>query len=75
MNILVICKRRYTNKDLINDRFGRLYHFPRVWKEAGHAITLLAADYFSFRNSVHDVDGMQFPHHSVKNRISTIASN
>lgn len=60
MNILVLCKRRYTNKDLIDDRFGRLYHFPRVWHEAGHPVTLLAADYFSFRNSVHDIDGMQF---------------
>lgn len=28
MNIHLLCKRYYTNKDLLNDRFGRLYHLP-----------------------------------------------
>jgi len=58
MNILLICKRHYTNKDLIREKFGRLYHFPHYWHAAGHAVTVIAADYLSFHNSVHDIDGM-----------------
>lgn len=29
MRILLLCKRRYTAKDLIDDRFGRLAEIPR----------------------------------------------
>lgn len=31
MRILLLCKRRYTNRDLIDDRFGRLFHLPQQW--------------------------------------------
>lgn len=60
LNILLICKRHYTNKDLIKDRFGRLFHFPKIWMEMGHSVTVLAADYLSFRNSTHEIEGITF---------------
>jgi len=60
LNILLICKRRYTNKDLIGDRFGRLFHFPKVWSERGNQVTVLAADYLSFRNSTQEIAGITF---------------
>ena len=60
MNILLICKRHYTNKDLIRDRFGRLFHFPKVWSERDNQVTVLAADYLSFRNSRHEIEGISF---------------
>ncbi len=31
MRILLLCKRRYTNKDLVDDHFGRLFHLPLHW--------------------------------------------
>jgi hypothetical protein len=34
MRFALLCKRRYTNRDLITDPFGRLYHFP-VWLARG----------------------------------------
>ena len=48
MNILVVCKRRYTGHDLLKDRFGRLYHFPRIWADKGHQVDIIAADYSNF---------------------------
>lgn len=60
MNILVICKRHYTNKDVIKDKFGRLYHFPAWWAKAGHNVTVLALDYRSFRQEKHLVDGVVY---------------
>jgi len=65
LNILLTCKRHYTNKDLISDRFGRLFHFPKVWSEKGNQVTVLAADYLaadylSFRNRTYQIEGITF---------------
>lgn len=38
MRIYLICKRYYTNKDLIKERFGRLYHLPKEWVANGAEI-------------------------------------
>ncbi len=40
-----ICKRRYTNKDLLADRFGRLYHYPVLLGERGFQSGVFALDY------------------------------
>ncbi|MEQ9544747.1 MAG: glycosyltransferase [Marinobacter sp.] len=40
MRILVVCKRFYTNKDLLADKFGRLYHLPRFWSERNEVMVL-----------------------------------
>lgn len=45
MRILLLCKRRYTNKDLLDDRFGRLYHLPLQLARHGHEVEVLALDY------------------------------
>jgi len=45
MNVLLLCKRFYTNRDLIKHRFGRLYHVP-TWLGSGkNAVFVLAFDY------------------------------
>jgi glycosyltransferase involved in cell wall biosynthesis len=45
MNILWVCKRHYTNKDLILDRFGRLFHFPIQLGNLGNSSLVIAIDY------------------------------
>lgn len=45
MNILFICKRYYTGKDVIRHRFGRLYEIPRQLASLGHQVTVLCFDY------------------------------
>ncbi|MDD2468477.1 MAG: glycosyltransferase, partial [Desulfobulbus sp.] len=45
MRIYLICKRYYTNKDLIKDRFGRLYHLPEQLVKNGAEVWVDAIDY------------------------------
>jgi len=45
LNILVLCKRRYTNRDLIGERYGRLYHLPAELAARGHRVDVLCLDY------------------------------
>ena len=45
MRIHFICKRYYTNKDLIEDRFGRLYHLPVELARLGAQVSVDAIDY------------------------------
>ncbi len=49
MKILFVAKRYYTNKDLVGDRFGRLFHLPRKLAEAGHEVGVVAIDYKTFK--------------------------
>lgn len=49
MKVLILCKRFYTNKDLLEDRFGRLYHLPVELSKHQIAVSVLALDY---RNSI-----------------------
>ena len=44
MKIVFFVKRFYTNKDLIEDRFGRLYYFPTILAEMGHECVVFALD-------------------------------
>jgi glycosyltransferase involved in cell wall biosynthesis len=60
MKILLICKRKYTNKDLIVDKFGRLFHFPLSWKSDGNVVEVLCLDYFGLKNESVEIDGIQF---------------
>ena len=39
MRILVLTKRQYTNKDLLSDRYGRLYELPLELARLGHTVT------------------------------------
>jgi glycosyltransferase involved in cell wall biosynthesis len=45
MKIYCLCKRFYTNKDLINDQFGRLYHLPIQLAQQGNNVSVNAIDY------------------------------
>jgi glycosyltransferase involved in cell wall biosynthesis len=47
MNIQLLCKRHYTNKDLLRDRFGRLYHLPVQLARCGDSVSVAALDYRS----------------------------
>jgi glycosyltransferase involved in cell wall biosynthesis len=45
MRIAFFCKRRYTGKDVVADRFGRLYEMPRFLAERGHRVRAYCLDY------------------------------
>jgi teichuronic acid biosynthesis glycosyltransferase TuaC len=45
MKILVITKRQYMNKDLLNDRFGRFREIPLALAEKGHEVVGLCLSY------------------------------
>lgn len=45
MRVLFLTKRFYTNKDLIADRYGRLFHLPVEMARLGHTVSVLALDY------------------------------
>jgi glycosyltransferase involved in cell wall biosynthesis len=45
MRILVLSKRQYTNKDLIDDRFGRLRELPLALAVAGHDVRGICLSY------------------------------
>lgn len=45
MNVVFVCKRYYTGKDVIRHRFGRLYEFPAQLARLGHLVTVVCLDY------------------------------
>ena len=45
MRILVLTKRQYMNKDLIDDRFGRFREIPLSLSRMGHEVTGLCLSY------------------------------
>ncbi len=47
MKFTLLCKRYYTSKDLLEDRFGRLHHLPVQLGARGHEGCVLAVDYRS----------------------------
>jgi len=47
MRIAFLCKRRYMGKDVIDDRYGRLYEFPFQLARLGHEVHGFCLDYRS----------------------------
>ena len=45
MHILIFCKRQYTARDLLDDRYGRLYEIPEALARAGHKVSGLITSY------------------------------
>lgn len=45
MNVLFVGKRFYTNRDALQDRFGRIYQLPMHWARKGANVTLWLVDY------------------------------
>lgn len=53
MRILVLCKRQYTGKDLLGDRYGRLFELPASLAAAGHEVAGIALSYRRRSNGLH----------------------
>ena len=45
MRILFLCKRQFTGKDVVDDRYGRLFELPRGLAERGHDVHGLLLSY------------------------------
>lgn len=45
MRILVLSKRQYTGRDLLDDRYGRLYEIPATLATCGHQVIGLSLSY------------------------------
>lgn len=60
MKIHFLCKRHYTNKDLLNDRFGRLFHLPVQLARLGATVTVTAIDYHHHTGDEINTSGVQF---------------
>lgn len=45
MKIIFFVKRFYTNKDLIEDEFGRLFYFPSILGKKGYECVVFALDF------------------------------
>jgi teichuronic acid biosynthesis glycosyltransferase TuaC len=45
MRVLVLAKRFYTGKDMLIDRYGRVYEFSRVLASLGHSVYGVVLDY------------------------------
>lgn len=52
MRIAFLCKRHYTGKDVINDRYGRLYELPKQLAHLEHDVQVWCLDYRSRRDEV-----------------------
>ena len=46
MRIAFLCKRHYTGKDVIFDRYGRLYEIPNQLARTGHDVRAWCLDYY-----------------------------
>ena len=66
MRLLFITKRYYTNRDLIGDRYGRLYHLPVELARLGHDVTVVALDYRTARDDETVLDGVAFKSFGVR---------
>lgn len=45
MRVVVLTKRQYTNRDVIDDRFGRLWEIPLGLAREGHSVTCVCLSY------------------------------
>jgi len=60
MKALLLCKRNYTNQDLIANKFGRNYHLPVLLQKAGIDFTVIAADYKTKVREKHIIKNTEF---------------
>ena len=47
MRVLIVCKRRPQNRDLLERPFGRFHHLPAELAQRGHRVTVLLASYLN----------------------------
>lgn len=60
IKIHLLCKRYYTNKDLLKDRFGRLYHLPVQLTKYDSNISVSAIDYRNRSSEMITASGVTF---------------
>lgn len=60
MRVFFICKRYYTNKDLLKDQFGRFYHLPVELARLGAYVSVTAIDYRHPWGDEIDAEGVLF---------------
>jgi glycosyltransferase involved in cell wall biosynthesis len=60
MRIAFLCKRYYTNKDLISDQFGRNFELPKALRKSGHEVVVFALDYKGKSAENLTIAGVQF---------------
>lgn len=58
--VLLITKRHYTNKDLVLDRFGRLFYLPMQLIQNGYACMIITANYQSDQLERYNISGLKF---------------
>ena len=58
--VLFITKRHYTNKDLVLDRFGRLFHLPMQLVQNGYVCMIITANYQSNQVERYNISGLKF---------------
>jgi len=60
LRILVLTKRQYTHKDLIDDRFGRIREIPLNFARKGHSANGLCLSYRSRKSGVFQDEGVRW---------------
>lgn len=60
MKALLLCKRHYTNRDLMLDRFGRNFYFPVILRDQGIHFTVIAANYRAKKEEQCDINSISF---------------
>ncbi len=58
--VLMLCKRHYTNRDLIANRFGRLFHLPVQLEQKGVSFVVVAEDYKNKKTEKKNINGVSF---------------
>lgn len=69
MDLIIFCKRFYTNKDLIKDKFGRIYNLPHNLTKS-NSIFLAAANYRNIDNSHHFEKNFEMHSWSIRSLFS-----
>ena len=77
MRILVLSKRQYTGKDLLDDQYGRLYELPAELASRGHQVVGISLSYRRRTEGWH-INGRETSskerHHEVSNALGAIPS-
>lgn len=60
MKIMVLCKRLYMGKDLIDDRYGRLFELPVGLASLGHEVLVAATAYRARDTADHAFSGVHW---------------
>jgi len=60
LRILVLTKRQYTNKDLINDHYGRIREIPLYLARKGHRVSGICLSFRQRQEGIHIDDGVHW---------------